>query len=140
MLVVHLSHFDVIFGTENRCGLLDEFHQQVDAQRIVAALDDRDHLGRRIDRLLLLGGNARRANHVRNAFARRLGNRRRHARVVGEVDNSLDPGRPSLVIPFRDIDLRDDLEFGSLREFTQFLAHTAGRADNCDFHCLSSLS
>ena len=134
--VVHLRHLDVVFRAKDFRGLPDELEKEVHAKRVVAALHDRDLLRRRIDGLLLVGGEAGRSDDVGNPFLGGLGDRRRNRRVEREVNYALSALRPFAIVSVRDVDLGDNLAASSLSERTEHLAHSTSRTQNCNFHII----
>jgi hypothetical protein len=71
--VMHLGNFDIVFVGKRGGSLLDKLKENIDAERIVSALNNGNPLRSFIDGNLFLGCNAGCSDYVWNALARGLG-------------------------------------------------------------------
>ena len=109
--MVSLDHFTVVFQAQHLSGLLHEPKKEIDAKRVVSALDDGNLLSRRLNGLLLFVRKAGRSENIHDALFGGFCDVCRNGFMESEVDDSLGTCRPCARIVLADVTLRDKLKF-----------------------------
>ena len=136
--MVHLHHLHVVFGAKYLRRGFDEVQEQIDAKRVVTALDHRDFRSGCIHDGLFFRRQTGGADHVWYALLCGLRNAQRHGGVEREVNHGLCAFRPLAREAIRHVDFRDDLEVLALaRKLYEHSTHAPCGADYCDFHVVS---